>query len=320
MPPRQIAPQHYQNSCCLSSRRRQRFSSAVAPAAPVGPSYSPGSGFWTVYIHRRARPPKVDNGLSHATGAEVRQLSPGNQHCSGPRCCMTPEINGARAQGFRHGLNGGHSRGSLGKARLDSPRSHSPTDFGTCDDELQDSTCCRRTGSASHRVVAPVAEESRTRGDRAASLDPLGEWDSRCSLADLLEERLLLVGRKKSEESGCREQQRLRVVLVQIGASQEIGANHFQTIASRSITSQHQSCSLDRVSCSGLSPNKRPSKTVVSSQSILTLTLDSPGREGRISHGCTWNPSCFAARRMRSSRVRNSTPATAERTADADAK
>jgi hypothetical protein len=43
-------------------------------------------------------------------------------------------------------------------------------------------------------------------------------------------------------------------------------------------------------------------------------------REGRLSQGCTWNPSCFAARRMRSSRLSSSTLGTAERTANADAK
>src|SRR5262249_4824740 len=47
---------------------------------------------------------------------------------------------------------------------------------------------------------------------------------------------------------------------------------------------------------------------------------DGDARPCRSPQGCTWNPSCFAARRMRSSRVRSSTPGTAERTANAEAK
>ena len=56
--------------------------------------------------------------------------------------------------------------------------------------------------------------------------------------------RPLLVG-QKFEESGHREQQRLRIAVVQVSSGQEVRTDHFQTVASGSIASQHQSRGFD---------------------------------------------------------------------------
>jgi len=74
----------------------------------------------------------------------------------------------------------------------------------------------------------------------------LAELRSGRFLAQSLEESLLLVFWQKSEESHRREQQRFRISMVSGGPGQEVRADHFPTVASGSVTSQHQSRRVDR--------------------------------------------------------------------------
>ena len=55
-----------------------------------------------------------------------------------------------------------------------------------------------------------------------------------------------LLSGQEFEEPRHREQQHIRIPVVQVGAGQEIRADHFQTVSSGAVASQHQSRRLDR--------------------------------------------------------------------------
>src|ERR1019366_1697990 len=73
-----------------------------------------------------------------------------------------------------------------------------------------------------------------------------GSW-SRCFLTQVFEERLLLLAGQELVVTGDRVEQDLRVAIVQVGASQEVGADHLQTVSARFVRPQHQGCRLDRL-------------------------------------------------------------------------
>src|ERR1017187_2510002 len=75
----------------------------------------------------------------------------------------------------------------------------------------------------------------------------LGESFSGGLLSKVFEESLLLFAGQELVVTGNRVEQDLRVAIVQVRASQEVGADHLETVTARFVGSQHQGCRLDRL-------------------------------------------------------------------------
>ena len=69
---------------------------------------------------------------------------------------------------------------------------------------------------------------------------------SRRFLTQVFEENLLLFAGQELVIAGDRVEQDLRVAIVQVCSSQEVGTDHLQTVAARFVRAQHQGYRLDR--------------------------------------------------------------------------
>ena|SRR5207249_3630596 len=61
-------------------------------------------------------------------------------------------------------------------------------------------------------------------------------------LTDSLKKCLLLVGRQEVERAGKRTEQHVRISVIQIGSGQKVRTDHLETVATRFVRSEHQSC------------------------------------------------------------------------------
>jgi hypothetical protein len=110
---------------------------------------------------------------------------------------------------------------------------------------LQDSTSCHNSGIANRLdVVLADGRLGTTRG-RVAAEDSWVEFGSRRLLKGMSHKCLLLFSRQELERARDRVQK--QVGIVQVGSREEIRADHLQTITPRFVSSQHESCGLDRL-------------------------------------------------------------------------
>ena len=116
---------------------------------------------------------------------------------------------------------------------------------------LPDLTSCRTIDIASYRDAGPVGEAFRTKPD-PGERGGLGCIKLMVRSHPAAKECLPLLFGEELEESCHREQQRLRISVVEVSCNQKVRTDHFQAIASGSVTAQHQSRRFDRFLMTGI--------------------------------------------------------------------
>jgi len=85
--------------------------------------------------------------------------------------------------------------------------------------------------NASHRVGGFVAGDLRRKKDPGARASISVDLTAFCAVAQASQKLMLLLVGQEAEESRHREQQRIRISVVEAGPGQKVRTDHFQAVA-----------------------------------------------------------------------------------------